>query len=301
MPQRLTVRAYAKINLHLEVGQRDPRTGYHALETLFQTVSLFDTLRVTPAADLRLVGRLGGTPRDAANLILQAAAALQKASRRDRGARIHLTKRIPLAAGLGGGSTDAAAILYTLNRFWNTGLPDTKLRQIAKALGADVPFLLGGGCAMGTRRGDRVWPVEAPERRWWFVLVTSTQGTPTAQAYGRLAARDKATDITPATPRPSARLRGLARAWSRGAWPQPTCNSFERTAFAARPRLRAFVHALKAAGAVQAHLSGSGPAVFGLYASARTAREAAGGLALKEGERVFVARPVADSPRVVRV
>lgn len=300
MPRSLTVRAFAKVNVHLQVGRRDPKTGYHGLETLFQTVGLFDTLRVTAARDLRLVGPTGAAPRDGSNLVLRAALALQARARTTKGARIHLTKRIPLAAGLGGGSTDAAATAIALNHVWNTRFTYQQLMQILKPLGADVPFLLRGGAALGTRWGDRLTPVALPVRPCWLVLVTSNHGISTAEAYGRLEQQDKARSIPPGTRGPSARLRALGQAWSQGDWPQPTVNSFERTAFSARPRLKTLVAALRAAGAVQAQLSGSGPTVFGVFGSAGSAREAAAGLALKAGERAFVTRPAPKTPVIMR-
>ena len=318
MPSAVTLRAYAKINLHLRIGQRDRTTGYHALETLFQTVSLYDTIRLTRAKErgcpkgterdagsggeknLRLGGRLGEAPPGRDNLVLRAAEALQERTGTTQGARIHLTKRIPVAAGMGGGSTDAAAALYGLDHLWHTRLTQQKLKNLAKYLGADVPFLLTGGSAVGTRTGDRLRPGHAPERPWWIVLVTSRQGVSTADAYGGLTAADRTRGLIMDSP-PSAEVQALGRAWSRGDWPQPTVNSFERSLFAARPRLGELVERLKAGGAVTAHLSGSGPTVFGLFDSARAARAAREGLPLEADESAILARPAPQTPEITRL
>ncbi len=155
--QQLTIRAPAKLNLTLEVLGRRP-DGYHELHTIFQAVTLYDVLEVLPAADIELVVD-GEAPHGEDNLILRAARALARYAPA-HGARLLLHKLIPSGAGLGGGSSDAAAALVLLNRQWETGLSRSELAQLAQSLGADVPFFLWSGVALGTGRGDDIRPLE---------------------------------------------------------------------------------------------------------------------------------------------
>lgn len=299
MPRTVAVRAYAKINLHLRIGQRDPASGYHALETLFQTVSLYDTLRVRPAGTVRLRGRMGALPRDRTNLALRAAHTLKDHSGTSRGAELELIKRIPVAAGLGGGSTDAAAGLCALNLLWGTGLDVPALHSLARGLGADVPFLLEGGAAIATGIGDVLRAVPQPPRPWWVLLITSDQGISTAEAYGALSSRDKSPEISLDKPQFSNELEQIGLAWARGEWPAATVNSFERPIFAVRPHLRDLVETLLGLGAADAHLSGSGPSVYGLFRTRAEARTAAAALRLSGSERAHVTKTVARSPVAV--
>ncbi len=154
---QLTIRAPAKLNLTLEVLGRRP-DGYHELHTIFQAVTLYDVLEVLPAAEIELVVE-GEAPHGEGNLVLKAARTVARYAPA-RGARLHLQKRIPTGAGLGGGSSDAAAALILLNRHWETGLVRRELAELARSLGADVPFFLWGGVALGTGRGDEIRPLE---------------------------------------------------------------------------------------------------------------------------------------------
>src|SRR5262249_27413282 len=147
--------AAAKVNLVLEVlGKRED--GYHELATVMQAVELSDRVTIEDAAGLELESRVPGVPTDGRNLALSAAAALRQAAGITRGARITLDKRIPVAAGLGGGSADAAAVLVGLNRLWRLRWPVTRLEEVATGLGMDVPFFLHGGRALATGRGERI-------------------------------------------------------------------------------------------------------------------------------------------------
>lgn len=180
--------APAKLNLGLAViGRR--ADGYHKLVTLMTTLALTDTVRVEPAKTLSL------TCDDVAletadNLVLRAAQALQTATGEACGARITLTKHIPVAAGLGGGSSDAAATLVALDALWGTATPDFVLLDIARTLGADVPFALYGGAMMARGIGDVLTPATVPEQ--WLVLVVPRVDIPrkTAALYAALADSD---------------------------------------------------------------------------------------------------------------
>ena len=165
---RLRVRAYAKINLVLEVvGKR--ADGYHEVLTILQAVGLYDELTCEPAADLTL--EAPALPDDAPNLVLRAAEALQEATGCQAGAALTLRKHIPTASGLGGGSADAAATLTVLNRLWNLYLERVELERIAAQLGSDVPFYFTGGTALARGRGERVEPLPDARPRWLVILV----------------------------------------------------------------------------------------------------------------------------------
>ena len=161
--------AYAKLNLTLEVI-RKREDGYHDLASIIQTVQLHDVLEFSDSETIDFEcsdETLAGDD----NLVLQAAETLQKVARVRQGAKINLNKRIPVSAGLGGGSADAAATLRGLNRLWNLGLSETELVEIATEVGSDVPFLVCGGTAIVSGRGERLERLPAPEHGW-FVIVS---------------------------------------------------------------------------------------------------------------------------------
>src|SRR3954470_24749969 len=181
---KLTVRAHAKVNLDLRVlGVR--ADGYHELRTVFQAIELHDTLVCSDRpGPFTLKCRTAGVPLDAGNLVWKAAAALWTALGRAGGIRdttITIEKKIPVEAGLGGGSADAAAALIALGRLWG-GAPITLLREVGATIGADVPFFLSGGTALGLGRGEEIYPlVDLPPH--FVVIVRPPFGVSTAEAY----------------------------------------------------------------------------------------------------------------------
>lgn len=185
----ITIRAPAKINWTLEVlGRRTD--GYHEILSVAQTIGLWDELRLEPAADLQL--HLSGLPLSGAdqgegNLVLRAARLLQAEAGSKGGAHIYLHKGIPLAAGLGGGSSDAAAALRGLNRLWDLGLDLQALHDLATRLGSDVPFFLVGGTALLSGRGERVTPLpDIPARTLVVAVPPGRVRDKTARAYEHL-------------------------------------------------------------------------------------------------------------------
>jgi 4-diphosphocytidyl-2-C-methyl-D-erythritol kinase len=183
MSSAVRVRAFAKINRSLRVlGTR--ADGYHELRTIFQSIALHDTLTVRATrAPFTLTCDDPACPVDGTNLIARAAAAMwQAAGRRGepRGVAIDLTKRIPMQAGLGGGSSDAAAALRALAKRWRVA--DVEVRDAAAALGADVPYFLEGGAVLGLRRGDLLFPLIDPPPAW-VVLVLPDFGVSTGDAF----------------------------------------------------------------------------------------------------------------------
>jgi len=178
--------AYAKINLVLAVGPKR-KDGYHEVATILQAVSLHDTLAFAPRArgfTLAVDGpRAKGVPRTGANLVMKAARALARELGETRGAAIRLTKRIPHGAGLGGGSSDAAATLRGLLALWGRRLPHARLSALAASLGSDVPFFLGPGSALATGRGEIVTPLPPARHSFQVVLVVPEVRVSTAWTY----------------------------------------------------------------------------------------------------------------------
>ena len=300
----VVVRAFAKINLALAIGPRRS-DGYHDLVTLFQSVDLGDELSIEPADQLELLLAEGEAPAGLDNLVLRAALGLREAAGiAGRGARIVLSKRIPVGGGLGGGSSDAAAALLGLDRLWRTRLAREDLFELARGLGSDVPFFLLGGTAIGFGRGEKLLPApELPERS--VVLLHPGIAVSTPAAFTALdAARG-------AGPPGSSRAAGLEPSSDdRWRWPllwdwtegglAGCANDFEEVVFAAHPGIGELKHRLAAAGAEHALLSGSGATVYGLFASAASAeRVAAGVVAGTPGVWVRVCRTL-DRGRLQR-
>jgi 4-diphosphocytidyl-2-C-methyl-D-erythritol kinase len=262
--RRLELSAAAKVNLALEVLRRRP-DGYHEIATVMHAVDLSDRLALEDADVIEIHTRAPGVPSDGQNLAYRAAAALREAAGVARGVRITLDKRIPVAAGLGGGSTDAAATLVGLNRLWGLRWPVAELEKLAVGLGMDVPFFLHGGAALATGRGERLTPLGGAALA--LVLVNPRFAVSTAEMYGRL---------TPAMYSDGVRARDAARALdSRGAGRVggSLYNGLESAARAAYPQIDQMHAALLAAGALGAAMSGSGPTVFGVARSWEQARQ----------------------------
>jgi 4-diphosphocytidyl-2-C-methyl-D-erythritol kinase len=262
--------ACAKVNLQLHiVGRR--ADGYHELRTVFQTIGLHDTLTVertrTPAVRLECDHPALATGRE--NLVWRALAAMRRELRQRDGFHASLNKLIPVGRGLGGGSADAAAALLAAQRLTGWQVPQARLREIAAELGADVPFFLLGGRALGVGRGDEIYPLADMPR--YSVLVVSPRGMAvnTREAYGWLRARRGLTNA--AVPRKISSFCALC--WSSQAG--PLVNDFEPAVFARHPRLRQLKRRLLQTGALDASLAGSGSAVYGIYQHPAKARRAA--------------------------
>ncbi|MDQ5822802.1 MAG: 4-(cytidine 5'-diphospho)-2-C-methyl-D-erythritol kinase [Chloroflexota bacterium] len=265
----LTLLAYAKINLGLEVtGKRSD--GYHNIVSVMQLVDLHDTLTFSPADDLRL---FSDDPAMLAegdnNLVLRAAHLLRQTSGTGKGAHITLDKRIPSAAGLGGGSSDAVATLLGLSRLWGFDLSLEELSRLGGMLGSDVPFFFAGPTALVEGRGEQVTPL-APPPRFWAVLVSQPYNIPgkTRQLYASLTPEDLGD---------GSRTREVLSALQQGCdiSSMPPFNSFERAAFEVFPGLDRVRGQMVDAGAPNVHLSGSGPTLYTLY-SESSAAEAQG-------------------------
>ena len=247
--------AHAKINLNLAVLGTRP-DGYHELKTVFQSLALHDTLQFERADQrLSIACRSPGVPLNERNLVWKAARLVWQAAGRsgEPAGHVHITKRIPVQGGLGGGSADGATALVGWNRLWDAHLSAARLRDLASILGADVPFFLCAGTAVGLGRGDEVQPLaDAPAR--FVVLVMPTFGVPTPQAF-RWWDEDRATITMP----------GSAAAMPAAGDLLPVFNDLEAPVSRRHPQLAEIRDRLLRAGASAAAMTGSGSTMFGLF------------------------------------
>jgi 4-diphosphocytidyl-2-C-methyl-D-erythritol kinase len=261
MARALVLRPPAKINLTLRVGARQA-DGYHDVRTLIQAIGICDTLSITPRrGPFSLQARAPGVPVDSTNLVWRAADALWSLSGRSGPARdvhVRLEKSIPSAAGLGGGSADAAAALLGLNKAWELRLPRRELIRVAASLGADVPYFMQGGTALGTGRGDEVYPVD-DVARLGIVLIKPSFGVATADAY-RWFDEDRAGGTIE---RPLPAPREIDVGWPAG--PIALVNDLEPPVARRHPGITEMVTACLREGALAAAMTGSGSAVYGVF------------------------------------
>ena len=278
----LTLHAPAKVNLTLIVGARRD-DGYHDVSTVMQTVGLYDTLTLTDGSGLTMSCTDPALPTDGSNLVLRAAALFCRELHLPvPDLHLHLQKRIPSQAGLGGGSSDAAAVLRAMRTLYAPEVSDAELERMAAALGSDVPFFIRGGTALATGRGERLTPLPRLADGW-FVVVKPPEGFSTPAMYRRL-------DELPPQPPQSDGMTAALGAGELRAVAAALCNSFER---AVSPDSAVWVirEALRAQGALAAMLSGSGSAVFGLFDREDAARAAAEVLRAR-WPLTFAAQPV---------
>jgi 4-diphosphocytidyl-2-C-methyl-D-erythritol kinase len=295
MSSTMRVRAFAKINLSLRVlGTR--ADGYHELRTIFRSIALHDTLTIRASrGPLRLTCDDSGCPTDDTNLIARAATLLWGAAGRrgaPRDVAIDLQKRIPMQAGLGGGSSDAAAALRVLARMWR--VDEARLRATAAALGADVPYFFEGGTVLGLERGDLLFPLIGYPAAW-VVLVLPAFGVSTKEAFGWFDQMDGGRAFQASRFRPAESL--ALRTREHLALPELQ-NDLEAAVAAHHPQIKRLISAMRRAGTSHAAMSGSGSAVFGLFARRREAARAAEMLATRSGRgTVTVVTRTLNRPR----
>ena len=275
----VTVRVPAKVNLFLGVGALRS-DGYHELANVFQAVSLYDEVSAAagPGLSVRVRGeQAADVPTDSSNLALRAAALLAEKTGTDPAARLTITKTIPVEGGMAGGSADAAAALMACDALWGTGVGRDGLVELAAVLGADVPFALAGGTALGTERGDRLTPVLARGRYDW-VLALPDSGLSTGEVYAELD-RQRSDRVFPA-PAASDALMAALRAGDPTALGRALHNDLAPAALRLRPQLaRTLESGLDLAGVLGAVISGSGPTCAFLCASEEDAVNVAASLA----------------------
>jgi 4-diphosphocytidyl-2-C-methyl-D-erythritol kinase len=288
--QTRVIDATAKLNLGLEVIRRR-EDGFHDLATIFVAIDLVDRLTLTTVDRLTLSVDEPNLA-DEANLVLRALRALQEDTGCRKGVHVTLEKRIPVAAGLGGASSDAAATLLAARDLWNLTTPFQTLHAIAGRIGSDVPFFLHGGCALARGRGDRLEKLPIPGQVW-FVVVAPRVTIPhkTVSLYAMLHPRDFSDGARVAAQ--AARLRAHLP-------PDPTLlqNAFVRALYALRPELAAVPAAMKKASAPWIAISGAGPAHYTIATDVNEAESIAARIRerLRERACVFVAAPA--PPRV---
>ena len=263
--QSLIVRSYAKINWTLDVLFKRA-DGYHELRTIYQTISLHDRLRITRTkGSIEIACDNPRVPVDETNLAHRAATRLQQATGASPGARIEIEKRIPVAAGLGGGSSNAAATLLALGRLWQVEIDRRVLLRIAASLGSDVALFLTGGTALGVGRGEEVYPIEEAECLD-LLLVNPGLEVSTAEVYGRLT-RPREARIMPFTLFAARAIREL---------PLRASNDLEEVVLAAHPEIAEVKRRLMSLGARRASVSGSGATVFAVFDNEQSRERAQG-------------------------
>jgi len=292
----ITIFAPAKVNLILRVLDRRP-DGYHNLWSIMQTVGLEDEVSihvVSHRSDIQLGCDDPSLCTDRTNLVYRAAAAVLEQSGKSVGLEIRLTKRIPMGAGLGGGSSDAAATIIGLNQALQLGWSSARMAEVGQVLGSDVPFFLYAPAAIVAGRGENVRPIQLAGGRW-LVLVNPGFPVETKWAYQQLSMARKGLEPL------SERLRRL-EATPQIAWSEVlelAGNDFESPVFSAHPALREIKEELLAEGADIALLSGSGATVFGVFRDEAGAQRAASCFRARREFKAF-AVPACTGPLMLR-
>jgi len=292
------VRAPGKINLLLRVGapQSD---GYHEIATAYQAVGLYEELWASHARDITVAvrgTRAAGAPLGEDNLAVRAARLLAAAADYRGGADLVIEKNVPVAGGMGGGSADAAAALVACDALWGTGLGRDDLASLAARLGADVPFALLGGSAIGTGRGDELSPALAKGGFHW-VLVFAEEGLSTAAVYAEL---DRLREVTPdvaahSAPTVDPLVLQALRAGDPELLSEAMRNDLQAAALSLQPQLRGVLEAGVEAGALAGIVSGSGPTVAFLAEDAEAAALLRSALAARGFDAQRVNAPAAGA------
>jgi 4-diphosphocytidyl-2-C-methyl-D-erythritol kinase len=278
----LVLTSYGKINLALNVLEKRPEDGYHYVDMVMLPVTLADTVTLEPAAEISVACEppVGGLPE--ANLAFKAAQLLRTATGYGGGAAIHIEKAIPVAGGMAGGSTNAAAVLRGLNQLWGTGLSDGALEELAIKLGSDVPFFVRQRAARVQGIGERLTPL-AVGARLWFVVATPNVAKSTGNVY-------RLFDELEQVQRPDVDAMAVAlAAGETAAIAAALGNVFEQVMLPRHPEIAELRSLMVRCGAVGALMSGAGPTVFGLVPDQET------GMRLKDklgylGHRAFLVR-----------
>lgn len=284
----------AKVNLGLKILARRP-DGYHEVETILQMVGLYDHLLFTQGpAGIELTCNWPEIPRGEENLVYWAWTMMKTKARSSAGVHIHLDKRIPAGAGLGGGSSDGAATLLALNELWQAHLPPQTLTQMARELGSDVPFFLNGPRALGRGRGDVLETLAAPDPLA-LILVTPRFSLSTAWVYGQVKL-----ELT----RQAANINLFRLLLEKGEYQElgkSLVNDLEEVVTGPHPIVRALKGELLSLGAEVALMSGSGPTVFGLFPRLTSAQAAYQALNRSPEWSVFQVVTLTQAEKAVRM
>lgn len=263
---QIRIGAPAKINVGLKILGRRP-DNYHEIWTILQQIDLEDEIVLQDELDLSfsLETDLTGIPDNDDNLCMQAARLLRRETGTKRGAHIHLKKRIPAGAGLGGGSSDAAATLKALNQLWELGWDDNTLRKMASQLGSDVPFFISGGCCIATGRGEKLQAIDRVINDP-ILLICPSETVSTTWAYKNI----KNYHLT--SNRENIIFHGsISKKLYTSSTIKTLTNDFEPLVFVHYPLLKDIKEELLVKGAYYASLSGSGSSLFGVFFSAEEA------------------------------
>ncbi|WP_328910626.1 4-(cytidine 5'-diphospho)-2-C-methyl-D-erythritol kinase [Streptomyces sp. NBC_00234] len=300
MTHSVTVRVPAKVNVQLAVGAPRP-DGFHDLANVFLAVGLYDEVTVTPADALTVTCSgpdAAQVPLDATNLAARAALALAGRHGLAPDVHIHISKDIPVAGGMAGGSADGAAALLACDTLWSTGASREELLELCAELGSDVPFSLVGGAALGVGRGERLTPIEVGGTFHW-VFAVADGGLSTPAVYGEFDRLTAGTDIP--EPTASAPLLAALRAGDTAGLAEALSNDLQAAALSLRPSLADTLAAGTAAGALAALVSGSGPTTAFLVADEESAQKVAQALITSGTCRTArVARSAAPGATVLR-
>ena len=282
----LAILSFAKVNLSLRIlGKR--LDNYHEIQTVLQAVSLHDTLNFVTTSDGPITFTCDDAliPVDDSNLVVKAAKSLRERFRVMSSCKIHLTKRIPVQAGLGGGSSNAAITLLALTRLWDLPATSQDLLEMAATLGADVPFFIEGGTALATGIGTELTPLpDLPQQRLLIVAPAVTVSTTTAYQALKAPALTTSDSVSILAISRTQAIFSDSKQWV-------LCdhleNDFERVIFDMEPEIRRVKEALIQAGARCALLAGSGSSVFGIFDSDNVLKSAAQALKQESGWRIF--------------
>ncbi len=288
----ITIDACGKINLGLDVV-RKREDGYHELDMVMQTVGLYDTLTFTKVEEKKIVltSKSRGIPVDQRNLVYKAAQLMMDTYGLEGGIHIDIKKRIPVAAGMAGGSSDCAATIKAMNQLWNLNLSVEDMQHIGVKLGADVPYCIIGGTARAQGIGDILTPL--PDAPWCYILLVKPPiRVSTRFVYGNLRANEL-------TQHPD--MNGVVAAIEEGnvfKMAKKIENVLETVTIPAHPEIAEIKTRLQQLGAIKALMSGSGPTVFGVFTNGRKARQAC--MQLREeipSHLVFLTRAVGEDKR----
>jgi len=257
--------------------------GFHDIETIFQRIDLKDDIAINNLdSGILIECNYPGCPRDKSNLAYQAADILREKTNHSGGCRIEINKRIPIGAGLGGGSSNAATTLKALNKLWDVNLPEKELQQLGQALGSDIPFFIYGGTCLGQGRGEILTPIEMPYD-FWGVLICPPISISSGWAYQ--AGNFSLTKIIK-----KSKLQGYEKIVPPlDSWKEFFENDLETVVFAVYPELQAIKKKLYHLGAFFSQMSGSGSSIFGLYHTREDAERALA--AFSEEVKKFLFRP----------
>lgn len=294
---RVHVRAPGKINVFFEVGDVQD-DGYHDVASAYQAVSLYEDVWAEPSDEFTVAVSgtvdVSGVPEDDRNLALRAARLVAKEAGHTGGVHLDIVKHVPVAGGMGGGSADAAAALVACDALWGAELGTATLLRLAARLGADVPFSLLGGTAIGTGRGDQLSPALAKGRFDWVIVTSDDDGLSTPAVYAHLDELRSRVDVVPAVRAPDvdpAVLQAL-RAGDATALAERVRNDLQLAALSLRPDLRDALELGEEAGALAGLVSGSGPTLAFLASEPESALELQVSLAASGYRALHVHGPV---------